>query len=284
MLKKILKRGGKFLAIVVLFFVVGYALLCIFVQPSNNRDWAPDLVVLPYTEFNGDTVTVHNIRNITYRTVLDYDVKYYDKTFDLNRIVSTDFIVQPFGSLSAHTMIAFGFEDGSFVDVSVEVRREKGEWFDAVKGLFRQFELTYVVADENDVLKLRTNVRENSPVYMYPIKTTKERMRRMFVDMLERANGLKEKPEMYNTLTNNCTTNIVRAVNDVVPGRVPWSYKYVFPSYSDELAVEIGLVQDTGTMEEVRARHYINPAAAQYGNDPAYSKKIRENLPEYKNK
>jgi hypothetical protein len=55
----------------------------------------------------------------------------------------------------------------------------------------------------------------------------------MLVDMLKRANQLAEQPEWYNTLTNTCTTSIVHHVNRLAPDKVPFSYKVLFPGYSD---------------------------------------------------
>jgi hypothetical protein len=279
-MRNALRIVGKIVAVTLLVAVLAYGALVVLVRPSNDREWSTDLAILPYAEFRGDLVTVHNIRNFTYKDVLDFTPGYYDKTFDLNKIRSVDFIVEPFRGLAAHTFVAFGFEgaeDGSveYVDISVEVRREKGEYFGVIRGFLRQFELTYVVADENDVLKLRTNIRKD-PVYLYPITTTKEKMRQMFVDMLVRANELRESPEFYNSLTNTCTTNIVDHVNKITLNKIPFSYKYLFPKYSDELAQEVGLIPDKGPIGEVRATHNITPLAWRYGADPLFSVKIRE--------
>lgn len=259
------------LTFVVAFFFIG-------VRPSNDRDWSTDLATLPYADFNGTKVTIHNVRNFSYRSPLDYTPAYYDKTYDLEKISSVDFIVEPFSGVAAHTFVAFGFEDGSYVDISVEVRREKGEFFNIFKGIARRFELTYVIADENDVLKLRTNHRKDH-VYVYPIRTSKEKMQKMFTSMLTRTNELKDRPEFYNTLFNNCTTNIVTHVNEVTPKRVPWSIKYILPKYSDELAYEIGLIQGKGTIDELRKAHDVSEVAQSLGDDPEFSRKIRENLP-----
>lgn len=276
-MKQIFKKILWGILWLIVLFVIFYTILVITVRPSNDRDWSTDLATLPYAEFNDNLVTVHNIRNFTYRDILDFTPAYYDKTFDLNKIKSVDFIVEPFSGLAAHTFVAFGFEDGSYVDISIEVRREKGEFFNAFKGLFRKFELTYVVSDEHDVLKLRTNFRKDD-VYLYPIATSKEKARALFVDMLTRANDLREHPEFYNTFTNNCTSNIVRHANTITPHKVPFSYKYFFPKFADELALEVGLISDKGTIEEVRQKHNITPAALKNGDNPAFSRVIRESI------
>lgn len=265
-------RRTALLAIAVLG--IAYLAFAITVKPSNGRDWSPDLAVLPYAEFEGDLVTVRNIRNFKYASVLEYTPGYYDKTFDLNAITSVDFIVEPFSGVAAHTFLAFGFEDGSYVDISIEVRREKGEFYNIFKGALRQYELTYVVADERDVLALRTNYRKGR-VYLYPVETSKEKMRQMFVSMLERANELREKPEFYHTIANNCTTNIARHVNEITPHKIPLDIRLAFVKYSDELAREVGLIEGEGSMEEFRERHLVTPLAQQYGDSPDFSRKIR---------
>lgn len=269
---KILKIFGIILGVLILVFGATQ----IFIKPSNNRDWSVDNAILPSAEFSGDLVTIRNVRNFSYASVLDYTPAYYDKTYDLSKIKTVDFFNEPFSGLAAHTFLSFGFEDGEYVTVSVEVRREKGEFFNAFKGLFNQFELTYVIADERDVVRLRTNYRKDD-VYRFPIKVSTEKARALFVDMLNRANALKENPEFYNTFTNNCTTNIVRHVNAIAEkdAQVPFSLRYIFPKFSDALAYDLGLIDDTGTLEELKTRYNITAMANEYGDDPYFSYRIR---------
>ncbi|HYN22504.1 MAG TPA: DUF4105 domain-containing protein, partial [Thermoanaerobaculia bacterium] len=145
------------------------------------------------------------------------------------------------------------------------------------KGLLRQYEVMYVIGDERDLIRLRTNHRRDQ-VYLYPVRATRERIEQMLVSMLQRANRLRERPEFYNTLTNTCATNIVRHVNELVPGRVPFSYKVLLPGYSDELAYELGLI-DTGLpFAQAKQRFRIDLKAQRLGEREDFSKKIREGL------
>ena len=64
-------------------------------------------------------------------------------------------------------MMSFGFKDGSHLCISIETRKELGEEYSSIKGFFKQFELTYVVADERDIVRLRTNYRTGEDVYLY---------------------------------------------------------------------------------------------------------------------
>lgn len=275
---KTLKKVLKYLLVLIGVIIVLYSLLIIFIRPSLDRDWTKDQEVLSYSEFDGDNVHIKNIRNINYRTTTDYDVSFYDKTFDLNKLESVWFMVEPFsghGFGLAHTLVSFGFEGGEYVSVSVEIRKEKGESYSPLKGILRQFELVYVVADERDVIKLRSNYRKDK-VFLYPVITDKEKMRTLFVSMLHRSNKLSQEPEFYNTLTSTCTTNIVSHINEITKNRIPLSYKVLMPAYSDELAQKIGFLDQSISIEELRKKYMINEKAEKYADDKDWSIKIRE--------
>jgi hypothetical protein len=161
------------------------------VAPSNHRNWAPHMAVLPRAEFSGDRLKVYNIRNFKYVTEDEYILDDYDETFDLNKLQSVDFILVPFKAAPslAHTMLSFGFDDGRRLAVSVEVRLEEGESYNPVKGAMRQYEVMYVVGDERDLIKLRTQHRK-SDVYIYRGKAAPEQARSLLVDIMQRVNKL----------------------------------------------------------------------------------------------
>ena len=254
----------------------------ISIRPSNERNWSGDQTVLSYAEIESSEAKVYNIRNFTYRNTTDYDKNYYNKTFSLNNLSSIWFMVEPFsghGLGAAHTFLSFGFGD-EYVVISVEIRKEKGEKFSPLKGLFKNYELMYVIGDESDLIKLRSNYRKDT-VYLYKINTTLEKMQMVFIDMLSRTNAIKEKPEFYNTIFNTCTTNIVKHVNKIVPGRIPKSYKILMPAYSDELAYELGLIVTNKSFEETREHYKINEKALQYADDALFSVRIREDFKDF---
>jgi hypothetical protein len=245
-------------------------------RPSNDRDWTPGMEIMPRAEISGDKVTVYNIRSSDYRTYDDFDVHYYDKTFDLNKLTTVDFIVVPFNDAPgiAHTMLSFGFDDEDYVAVSVEIRREKGEKYNVLKGFIRQYELMYVVADERDVITKNAN-KSPSEVYLYRSTATPEQAKELFVDVMQRVDKLIEKPEFYNTLTNNCTTNIRNHINHLKPDRVPYDYRVLLPGYADRLAYDLGLIQPEGTFEQTKERARINYQAYLYRDVADFSQKIR---------
>lgn len=267
---------GKLILWAIAIIVIAYIALIIIVRPSNDRDWTVDQAVLPSAEINGNLVSIKNIRNFSYTSTHDYTPGYYDATFDLSKIKNVYFVVEPFSGYvgAAHTFLSFEFGGDRFVSISVEIRKEKGESFSAVKGVLRQYELTYVIADERDVVKLRSNHRKDK-VFVYPIITTPEKMRAVFVSMIERANKLNEKPEFYNTLVSNCTTNLAKHVNEITPGRVSWNITYLLPENSDKYVYDVGLIDNTLPFDETRTAHYINDIAEKFADSPDFSLKIR---------
>lgn len=269
-------------------YMVALGAIDLVTEPSNTRDWNSDQIVLPRAEIRGDSITIQNIRNFSYTSTTEYTPSYYTKTYDLKDLVKVYYIVEPFSGFagSAHTFLSFEFENKNaqalgfpperdFLAVSVEIRKEKGEKFSALKGLFNQYELMYVLADERDAVKLRSNFRKDE-VFVYPLKTTKEKGRELFIDILNRVNALHSEPEFYNTAINTCTTNIMRHANRITPKKVPWSYKVLLPAYSDELAWDLGILDTDLGLSEAREKFKINERALIYADDPNFSVKIRE--------
>jgi hypothetical protein len=240
------------------------------------KPWRADLMILPYVEFEGETITIRNVRNCRYRSESDYDVRHYDLRFRLSDVRTIDFIIVPFkeSSLLAHTMLSFGQADGRHFVVSVEARLEEDQDYSAVAGTGRRFPLTYIVADERDVILLRTLVRDVE-VYLYPGRAEPQQIQDLLVDMLARVNKLHREPEYYDTLTNNCTTNLVDHVNKLRPGRIPSDWRVLLPGHSDRLAYELGLLEIQGPFEYARSMSKINPLAGAYADDPEFSKRIR---------
>jgi len=268
---------ARFTPILRRFLAAGSLLLAVgCAAPSNQRNWAPDLSVLPAVDMMGSHATVRNIRNCIYLTEDEYILDYYDKSFDLDQLRTVDFLVVPFEGMSvlAHTMLSFGLDDGSYLAVSVEIRREDSEQYRMLSGVLNQYEIMYVLGDERDLVKLRTEYRK-SDVYLYRAKATPDQVRRLFVDVAQRVNKLAEQPEFYHTLTNNCTTNIARHINTLSPDRIPFSLGVLLPGLSDRLAYDLDLIERFGTFEETRRRAHINAVSSLYRDDPAFSAKIR---------
>jgi hypothetical protein len=244
--------------------------------PSNDRDWIVEHKVLASAEMQGDQVTVHNVRDAEFFTYRDCVVDYYDQTFKLGDVQNVDFIVIPFNEnrALAHTLLSFGLASGERLGVSVEVRLERGEEYHPLTGALGQFELIYVLASEKDLIRVRTEHRK-CDVYAYRGSATPEQSQQLLVDILRRVNQLRDKPELYDTLTNNCTTNIVQHINKLAPGKVPQDYRVLLPGFADELAYELKLIDTSLPFEETKQRARVNELALKYRDDPHFSARIR---------
>lgn len=261
------------------FFIV--FLLFLFKTPSLDRDWNLDQKILPKIYFYWDSINIKNIRNFQYNSTSEYRVLYYDKTYDLNNIESLYYIIEPFSNFDwpAHTMMSFGFSDGSYLTISAEIRKEVWESFSAIKWLLKQYELVYMVWDENDLVKLRANYRKDE-VIMYPIKTSKENIKNIFVSMLKRADYLTKNPEFYNTITNNCTTSILKHANEIRQStnksKIWWSIYTFLPSRSDTVVYDLWLIDTSMTLEQAREYYKINDLSENFWDHIEYSKFIRK--------
>ena len=251
------------------------------VAPSNVRNWSPDQAVLPYAKSVDNRVTVYNVRHCRYFSDESYVVNHFDRTYDLADLQGVDFFIIPFEKMPAiaHTMLSFEFcpPEGppQWLVASVEIRKEEGEEYAVWKGSARQYELMYVLADERDVVQVRANHR-GEDVYRYRTTATPEQSRQLLVDVLGRANELASRPEFYNTVTNNCTTNIARHINRISPRRLRYDYHILLPGYSDKLAYDEGLVERHGSFEETKAKAYISTKATLFAEREDFSELIRK--------
>lgn len=276
----VLHRGVRFALPVFAVALLAIGLWWSGLRPSNERDWQPEVARLAYATIDGDLVTVHNIRNFDYRTETDFTPAYYVRTYDLNKLDSADLVaVYWMGPAIAHLFLSFGFGDDHLA-VSIEARKEKGEGYSSAKGFFRQYELYYVVADERDVIRVRTNYRKDPPedVYIYPLRGPRENIRRLFLEYVRKMNALREHPEFYNTLTTNCTTAILMNTR-VNPGSLPFSWKVLLSGYTPAYVYEAGRMDQSLPFEELKRRSLVNVAAQAADQAPDFSRRIRAALP-----
>ncbi len=245
-------------------------------RPSNRRDWSPDQAVLPRAEIGDRMVAVHQVRHCTYLDAETYVAHYDDRAYDLERLESVDFILVPFGGLPAvaHTMLSFGFADGQYLCLSVEIRREKGEAYQFLNGILNRYELMYVLGDERDLVKLRTNYR-NDDVYIYPLRVSRDEARAIFLDVMERVNTLARRPEFYHTFTNNCTTNVLAHLNRGLGGRIPRGLGILLSGYADRVLYDAGAIATDLPFAEARRRAWVSGPAREFAESPDFSQRIR---------
>ena len=264
---------------VIIPFLIGLLTWWLALRPSNERDWRPDVAKLPFAEINGSSVTIRNIRDCDYRSEDDYTVRHYDRSFDLGSLRSMDLFLVDWGLPNiAHTMLSFGFGGDKYICLSIETRRKKGEQYSSARGFFRQYELTYVVADERDVVRLRANYRKGEDVYLYRLKAPPELIRKVFLDYLYSVNRLRERPEWYNALTANCTIDIWKHIVPYYP-RAKFDWRILASGHVDEMAYDLGVVDQTLPFLELRRHSRVNDRSKTAGRDRKFSEIIRHGLP-----
>ena len=271
------KRVAKAAGIVVATLVAAWAIALVVMRPRTDRTWVGPHAVMAHADIRGDSVHLHQLRNFAYTSEDQFAPAYDDRDYDLSKLETVWFIVTPFSKTwrgPAHTFVSFGFSDSQYVAISVEARREPTETYSALTGLFNQFEVIYVIGDERDLIGSRA-VYGGYDVYVYPIRTTPARARTLFTEMLTRSNALATKPEFYNTLTNNCTSNIVDHVNRIVPRAVPHGIRTILPGYADGVAYSLGLIDNSISLDEARRRFRVNVQARRYATSPEFSRRIR---------
>jgi Domain of unknown function (DUF4105) len=250
------------------------------ITPSNDRDWQPDVARLAYATFDGDKVTIHNIRDFDYRTETDYTPRYFDKTVDLNDIRTIDIVSSYWaGELIAHLFLSFGFADGEQIAISIETRKEKTESYSTLAGFFRQYEIIYVVGAERDLIGLRTNFRRPpEDVYVYRTRATPAGARRMFESYLRVMNYLVDHPRFYNTLTTNCTT-VIAMHTQANPSPMPTSWKVLASGLFAEYAYELGYLDSSLPFRELKQQAHVNARANAAGAAEDFSARIRAGTP-----
>jgi hypothetical protein len=253
-----------------------------FLQPSNGRDWQTDVSREPWAEVNGDLVTIHNVRNFDYR--LDdksgeQNPRWETRTVRLSQLTGIDAFLNFWGvSWMAHPILSFQFKDAPPVAFSIETRKEKGESYSALGGLYRRFELVYVVADERDVIRVRSNYRQGEDVYLYRTAIPAAEVRERFLEYIRSMNDLREHPRWYNAITANCTT-AVRSQRSIA-ARSPWDLRILLNGQIDEMFYQRGLLVTEGlSFPELKRRSHINTAAKAADLDPEFSRHIRSGLP-----
>jgi hypothetical protein len=263
-------------------FAVLFAAILIWwlsLSPTNDSDWQPDVAQKAWAEIQGDAVTLHNVRNCDYRTELDYIANWETRTVRLSQITSIDLAIDYWGSpWIAHPIVSFQFADALPVCFSIETRKKIGQTYSTIGGFYRQFELIYIVADERDVIRVRTNYRKGEDIYLYRLTISPEKARERFLEYIHSLNALRNEPRWYNAVTTNCTT----AIRDQHPEseRMPWDWRILLNGKGDEMMYERHLIATRGLpFAELKQRSRINPSAQAANEDPDFSTRVRERLP-----
>lgn len=250
------------------------------IPPSNDRQWRPEVGRPPRVQIDGDLVRFINYRHFIYRSNDDFDVRYKERVVDMSRLVSVDLHISYWkeGPV-AHTYVSFNFDDGSPpVCISIETRPEVGEGFDPLASMFKQFELIYVVGDERDIVRLRTDHRDEE-AFLYRLRARPEVVRALFELYIERIISLADKPEWYHLLSNSCTINVIRYSRAVGGNHQRFEIKHYLNGLIDAYLYRIGVINTALGFNELRRRSHINGVAISAGDSEDFSARIRKDLP-----
>ena len=263
-------------AFIVLY--LGVVAWWIAIPPSHDREWRPEVAVMPRAFIDGDRVRITGVRNFDYRTRNDFTVRYEEREVLLSHLTGVDFYVSYWSEgLVGHTFLSFIFDNAPPLSISIETRPEVGEGFNPIASLFKQFELIYVVGDERDIVGVRTNHRLET-VYLYRLNASPDKVRELLLVYLERINELADRPEFYHLLSNSCTINIIRYLN--AAGRKGrFDIRHLFNGLIDSYLYHSGRVDTTLPFDELRQRSLINEAAQAADGAPDFSQRIRASLP-----
>lgn len=262
-------------------YLMMFALLMLWwsgIRPSHERNWADDLVYISTGELEGNRVRLHHVRNFDWRSPEDYDIRWESREYDLRRLRSVDMITSYWGLENiAHVLVSFGFDGGEHLAFSVEIRREQDESFSEIGGFFKQFELAIIASDERDVVRVRSNVR-NEDLWLYRINLNPADARELFRSFVVQANRLAEHPRFYHTITGNCTTIVYSMMKKIVAG-LPLDYRLLLTGRLPAYVHEVGGMMPGMELEELQRRGRITERARAAGDDPRFSALIREGVP-----
>lgn len=230
------------------FFCLGTTLWWFGIEPRADRNWKAEYRRQPTATLAGDEVLVRDVRDFEFRTEQDFDARWRERRVHLSALRGVDVFVSHWGNpWIAHALVSFDFGEEGYLTASVETRQEVGEGYSALRGFFRQYEIIYLLAEEADVVRLRTNARQDETVRLYRTKMTPEDARSFFAAYLSWMNGNARQPEWYNALTNNCTSLYTSwlLVNGV-GGLSRWDWRLIANGKADEMLYELGVLETRG--------------------------------------
>jgi hypothetical protein len=250
--------------------------------PSNNRNWQPDVAQTAWAQIDGDTVRIHNVRNFHYRTETDFDAHWEDRTVKISDLKGVDLFVSHWGSpWIAHALVSFDFGPGGYLTASIEARKEIGESYSAIWGFFRQYERIFVLADERDVIRLRTNIRTDEEVRLYRTRLTRADSEALFREYLGWMNFARQQAQWYNALNANCTSSFTDfLVARGIGGVSRWDWRQIANGKGEEMLYELGNFDTAGlSFGDLQQKNLINSRAKAAGEAPDFSRQIRKGIP-----
>ena len=254
-------------------------------KPSHYGEWQVLQQRLPTVELGqderGEFYRIDNLRDFRYHpdgsiAQVEYRAARYAAT-DLQRIWLG---ISHFGGYGlAHTFLSFEFSNNEFLAASVEARLRPGQSYSPLMGLVRQYNKLIVLGSEADIIGLRSHIRAER-VLLYPLQLEQTQMDYVFHALMKDAQALEQQPDFYNTLLDNCTTNLLKYDPDYRFYTSLLDYRLLLPGYSDAVAQEKGWIASAQSLNDLRLQATIDVAAGGPERDD-FSQTIRRGyLPE----
>jgi hypothetical protein len=266
--RRALKTFSAFSFIIILWFI--------FIPASNDRNWDKEVANLPHIEQNDNILSIKNFRHFTYKEN-EAQAHYTTQDFDLNELEGTDLLISYWDDYRtiSHTFFCFRFKDGQNIAISLEVRKEQGESYHPLKGMFKQYELIYVIGDERDLIPLRTRVRKEQ-TFLYPMNLNIEHSKLFLLDIIKAANSLHTSPQFYHSIGRNCTTGMVNHLNTIREFQIPTSQKIILNGISDYYAYQLEGIPTDLPFDVLKRCCYISETANSLLLDKNYSSNLRK--------
>lgn len=269
---------GLFLSLVCLIALLFWWQM---LQPTNEKEWAADVARIAHGEITGERLLLHNVRNFRYYrnepTTDEWqeEERWESREYNLDEIQGLDLFLSYWASEHiAHVIMSWDFGEDKHLAISIETRKDIHQEYSALQGFFKQFELSYVAADEKDLIRLRTNFRKER-VYAYRLLVSKEKARALLEAYLTEMNAMVSTPKFYDALTHNCTTAIflhTKAINPDDPPPMDW--RILVSGHLDELLYERDLLSQQLPFSELRKQSRIDLRMQSLG-EKNFSKLLR---------
>ena len=270
-------RGSRWAATLCLLSCFCVMTWWLTLKPTNSGAWQQNVDRTAWVQMDGDRVTIHNLRNCDYHTETDYSNCWSDRTIYLSQLKAADLFLTNWGlSFASHPIVSFQFGENDHIAFSIEARYRPGQDYSTIHGLYRQFGLIFIVADERDLIRLRTNYRKDEEVYLYRLKFDPETTRAMFLTYVNYLNRLNDHPEWYNELTRNCTTTLQKPLAAATGNAQGWTYQFILNGSLDALLYDRGRLVTGGLpFPALKQREHINSVAHTINGSPDFSALIR---------
>ena len=248
------------------------------ILPRADRDWQPDMARIADARIAGDVLTVANVRNFTWRSDDDFDVRWETRRYNLSQLTGANLFLSYWaGESIAHAIVSFDFADSDPLAFSIEIRKEKGESYSTLAGFFKSYELALIAADERDVVKVRSTVRHED-VRLYRLDIQRATALGLLDQYVMLSRAMTAAPRWYNTLTDNCTTVIFGMARRLDP-KVDFNWRILLPGRLPEYLRAHEFVTRSVPLDTLVARARIGDRAAAPPPDPGFSARIREGVP-----